>query len=330
MNCDQNSLHEPGPTELHQAFLDATSQAVLAGHLDLYCTHFALPYVVVHVDGETVVETPEELIKYAEMLYAVGQQNLVSDYIRVSHGARRLDETTIEGQHVSYILSKARLVADPFRSRILLTLSDGRWLCTRTEHEMRAKAYPLTLLASEPGHFERVQTETSPASGRSSVDADAQHKAFLASLDAANHSGDFEAWCAHFVFPTIVHLPDANRVFRDPSEVKEIFFGNQNRVAHDGTRAVIRRKPIACRPLRQGQLLGFHEAVWEIDGEIVKGPVYSRYLIVPNDGVPRVTELTNALSLEHLETGTLEAVDWFPTHADVEARAEVQRARDSL
>jgi DNA-binding transcriptional regulator YdaS (Cro superfamily) len=127
-------------TGIYQRNLDAVSEALWSGDLELMLEHIALPNQMLTDDAEFVIASPDEMLLVMQDFRAALVGMGADSYVRLCRGAAfvtgRADMIT--GLHDTYILRDGRALRPPYLNQMtLIRTRSGTWQGMRIEARTR-------------------------------------------------------------------------------------------------------------------------------------------------------------------------------------------------
>lgn len=121
---------------LYQAFIDSMSDAVHDGDFDEWCAHYTFPHEIHYDATDHLAKTPDDVVAFFDLMRQ-NMKNLGADcMIRTARYAEFLSDDRIFGYHNTVLVSGNRVVFGPVKSRMMLTLEDGRWKCSSVTNSL--------------------------------------------------------------------------------------------------------------------------------------------------------------------------------------------------
>jgi len=130
--------------DIYQANLTAVSRALWVRDLAAMLDHIALPNMMLTVDAQVVLSTPQEMseamLRFRDHLQDIGAEA----YHRTCQEAKFLDadRRTIVGWHTTYILRGGTCLVEPFTNQMTLLRIDAAWKGVRIETATRTTECP--------------------------------------------------------------------------------------------------------------------------------------------------------------------------------------------
>lgn len=107
---------------------DLLTKALLFGNFELYRSIFTLPVRFAPKDGKAYVLSDEQALREDFDLYvSIIKLHGVTDIYRQFLGYDRVGDGLMSVRWTTHILVRARRLADPFATRMLVALGDGGW-----------------------------------------------------------------------------------------------------------------------------------------------------------------------------------------------------------
>lgn len=129
-----------------QSYLDGLAAAILRDDWDTYRDGISLPCAIVTHDESKIIATEEELRVGYETFRDTLRTQRVTDYIRLVDQAHHLDVDLISGSYVSHIIAGGQRVLPPYRSVMVLRLTDNRWRAASVTNGLANSRWPLIRL----------------------------------------------------------------------------------------------------------------------------------------------------------------------------------------
>lgn len=115
------------PLALYQRFLNKLTQANVAGDFDGYVALCQFPYSWHARAEDTVVNNPDEVRPFFNMMSGLLQNNGIEEFVRIADHAEFLNGNTICGYHTARFLKDGRDAIEPVKSRMILHRVGVRW-----------------------------------------------------------------------------------------------------------------------------------------------------------------------------------------------------------
>jgi hypothetical protein len=191
--------------DIYQRHLDVSTRFVVAGDAEGYTVHAQLPFVFRTAMGVEVAETAADMAHDIRRVHEAIKALGATDYFRIARSARFLDDSTVEGFHVTHALRGAVPVFEPYESRMILRLVNGAWKTCFAEHEL---AHPV-LSGRKPhaltGVFSSRWTGADARPAADPAEALPIYRATVGRIASFATDGDFENWIALYTTPHTVH-----------------------------------------------------------------------------------------------------------------------------
>lgn len=306
-------------TDIYQAYLDASTRLVISGEAEAFCDHVQLPLIYRTGRGVEVIETASDLAADVRKAYLWQQDQDVTDYHRIARSGRFLDEDTIEGFHVTYMLRGAVAVVEPYASRAILRRTDGRWRISYAEHELADAPYHGRNAKAQHGLFSAMWERAPSPIRQNQCSAIDIYTSRITSFAEAASAADFDAWLDHYTLPHSVHYDSADRQVEHRDDARFFFDMLQNTFRQTGANT-FSAEPISAVFVSDDRLLGYHNATLTLDGQVRFGPLRSRMVWVLHEGQWRCNSVANALSTAAFQSCAFEPSPILPTMREIQKR----------
>lgn len=305
--------------DIYQAYLDASTRLIVRGEADAFCDYVQLPLIYRTGRGVEVIETLSDLTADVIKAYRWQQEQDVSDYHRIARSGRFLDEDTIEGFHITYILRGAIAVVEPYASRAILKRTGGAWRISYAEHELADAPYHGRDARAQHGLFSDVWQRAPSVIRQNQCSAIDVYTARITSFATAASAADFDRWLEHYTLPHSVHYDSADQKVETRADARIFFEMLQNTFQRTGA-DTFTAEPLSAVFVSDDRLLGYHNATLTRDGEVRFGPLRSRMVWVLKDGQWRCNSVANALSTAAIQSGAFEPSPVLPTMREIQKR----------
>jgi hypothetical protein len=307
--------------DIYQTHLDVSTRFVFKGDATGYLDHVQLPFVFRTAQGAEVVETAADMAGDIARIHASLTALRTTDYHRIARSARYLDDSTIEGFHVTYALHNAVPVLEPYESRMILRHAGGVWKASFAEHELSNPILSHRSAQAMHGVFSS-RWNTPPSHGRrSQLEALPLYRSVVKKIAEHASGTDADAWYACYTQPYTVHYDEGDGVIETADQSRR--FHTLLHEAMDNCGAdTLTVKPTSAIFLSDDRLLGYHNATLTRNEETLFGPVQSRMILVEENGNWLCNSVSNALSTSALAEGTLVRSDTFPTMREIQKRTK--------
>lgn len=309
----------PDPHVIYQDWLDKTSSALMTGDADVFVAATHLPFIMRTSMSETILETPEDLLGDVRNVIQALKSQQVTNYIRLVKQARYLDEVTIEGWHSTYVLRNATSVTPTYANRMILRRMGDVWKVLEADHELSGSRFPMTLMRSDPGSFEKVWANAKADIHATQARAEPIYQVFLDSMSDAVNTPDFDAWSAHYIYPHEIHYDETDHVAHSPEDVR-VFFEMQKAQMDDIGNARMIRSARYAEFLPDDRIFGYHDTIIASGNETAFGPVKSRMMLTFDSGQWKCGSVTNSLSQETPSESEFKVSSKLPTMREIQER----------
>lgn len=314
-----SSTRMPDPHTIYQDWLDTTSDALMDGDANAFTARMAIPFIMRTSGGETVLETVEDLHSDTVNVIQTLKAQLVTNYIRLVKKARYLDEETIEGWHTTYMLHDATAVTPPYGSRMILRLREGGWKAVEADHELSGDRFPISLIRSDPGSFEKAWHDAKANISATQARAEPIYQVCIDAMSEALTPPDFDAWIANYTFPHEIHYDATDHAARTPEDVRVFFEMLVEQMQTLGATRIIRSARFA-EFLSDDRILGYHETIFVKGDQTVFGPVKSRMVLTNSEGRWKCSSVTNSLSQDNPSDAEFKVSVKLPTIREIQER----------
>lgn len=309
----------PEAIDIYQTHLDRSTRLVVAGDDAGFGHHVQLPFVYCTARGVEVVETAadmaDDIRNVRDAITALG----TTDYHRIARSARFLDDTTIEGFHVTHALRGAIPVFEPYESRMILRRVEGVWKACFAEHELADPVLSGRNPQALHGYFAERWSGARKHAPDNPEDAMEIYGATVARIAARAEAGDLDGWNANYTWPYWVHYDTGDDAVATPEQAGTYLAALHRAMAEVGADRLTVR-PITAIYLSDERLLGYHEISLTRDDACLFGPVQSRMIFVLRDGAWLCTSVANALSTRAFNEGTFVPSGSLPTLREIAKR----------
>lgn len=309
----------PDPHAVYQEWLDTSSTALMTGDLEGFVSMIALPFIMRTSNCETILETMEDLRDDTSNVIQSLKGQHVTHYIRLVKQAHYLNEDTIEGWHMTYVLRHAKSVTPTYANRMIMRRIEGVWKVTEGDHELSGDRIPLMLLRSAPGSFEAKWAAAKADISARQARAEPIYQAFLDSMSAVVNTPDFDAWCEHYTFPHDIHYDATDHVAHSPDDVRGFFEILREHMDSIGADRIIRSARYA-EFLSDERIFGYHDTILAQGDKTVFGPIKSRMMLTFEDGQWKCSSVTNSLSQETPSEAEFKPSTKLPTMREIQER----------
>ncbi|MBL4628527.1 MAG: hypothetical protein JKY00_10930 [Roseicyclus sp.] len=285
----------PDPHSIYQDWLDTASAALMDGNVEEFVSMASLPFIQRTSRCETVLEDRADLWNDVENVVQALKGEQVTHYIRLVKKARYLDEDAIEGWHTTYVLRNATAVTPTYGNRMILRKISDSWKVTEADHELSGDRFPVMVLRSDPGSFEKVWRGAKADISATHARAEPIYQVFIDSMSEAMSASDFASWCEHFTFPYDIHFDDTDIRAERPEDIRAFFDMITDQIRDSGADRMIRSARYA-EFLSDDRIFGYHDAIIVKGDDTIFGPVKSRMMLIHSEGQWRCNSVTNSLS----------------------------------
>lgn len=148
------------PVSVHEHLLEITRAAYFSGDEDAFVARFLLPQRVYTTAGDVTMTRPEDVSNLFHSQRARFLKLGVTDLVRVSISAEFLDEDTVKGTHVSYMLRDRLLLMQPYPNTGILRRVGGLWKVADTQYGGQDEVWQeLADALSHPPQYDPPRTE---------------------------------------------------------------------------------------------------------------------------------------------------------------------------
>ncbi|WP_224815494.1 hypothetical protein [Hasllibacter sp. MH4015] len=305
--------------DIFQRHLDATTKLVFAGHVEAFADHIMLPYVFRTAAGEDIAESRDELLSDIRKINAWLTSQGATDFHRIVHKARFLDDTSIEGTHVSYILRGAIPINDPYRSRMILKRDGDTWRAAYSEHELADALFPARDTRPRPGVFLSEDGFGSDPVIHDTARALPLYQGVIDTMSDLNIAGDFEGWMDLFTDPYDIHYEGRDFYATSPLRSRPFFDALVAEMAQCGADRLVREASFAAF-LSADRLMGYHQTTMRKGDEVRFGPIQSRMILNATDEGWKCASVTNSLANTDKLGAVFEIADHLPTLREIHGR----------
>ncbi|MEJ6389276.1 hypothetical protein [Gymnodinialimonas ulvae] len=127
---------------LYAAFVDALSETVHTRDVDAWCSYFAEPHEAHFDDADHIVGADEERRFFASLCTKMDALK-AKRFVRRVKFAEFVAADRIVGYHDTTMERDNEILFGPVRSRMVLTLKGGRWLCSSVTNSLSNKQFAL-------------------------------------------------------------------------------------------------------------------------------------------------------------------------------------------
>ncbi len=133
------------PLALYQEYLDTLSRTNMEDDFDGWCALCDFPHTV-HMDSlDEVIERPEEIRPFFDMLKKLIADNEVDDLRRQAHRAEFVSATQLCGYHETSLYSKGTCKIGPISSRYILRRTDTSWRAVSITNSVKNNQFPYSI-----------------------------------------------------------------------------------------------------------------------------------------------------------------------------------------
>ncbi|KNG94162.1 hypothetical protein [Pseudaestuariivita atlantica] len=293
------------PKMIYQAFIDDLSAVNLSGDFEAWAGMSEYPNSV-HTDTvDKVIGTPEDAKPFFDMVCALIAEHKIDTFHREAENAEFLDPSMIVGHHMIYMRSGGVDVVQPMASRMVIRKATGRWRMISVTNAVANDRYPYDRPEPSDGLIPdanvraRQRDAQGPGSARHlGIDPEESdpltiYAAFLTAVTAANREGDFELWDAMHLDRVRKHTPEADMTIDSRTERRAIFDAITDEIRRAGADSYV-RQPDFAEWLGPDRIRGKHRAIMSRDGQLVRQPLDSQFVLVREAGAWKVADVTNS------------------------------------
>ena len=143
------------PLALYQSFLNRLTAANVSGDFEGYLANVHLPYTNHSESNDEVMDTPDAVRKFFDMLTGMLTNNRIEEFLRIAQQAEFISNDTICGYHVARFIRDGRDALPSVRSRMILRREGVRWKLASVTNAVTRMEYPY----SEPVASDTLVTQ---------------------------------------------------------------------------------------------------------------------------------------------------------------------------
>ena len=140
-------------SDVSQALLDITGQALMKGDFDAFASVFHVPQHMATMAGSIYMETTEDMRRAFDEMHKYLQGIGATDLVRRCVAAEFKSPTRIEATHTSESLKGGQRLAGPYPGYSVLEKIDGHWKVTGSEYALEANDGQALAIASADAKY---------------------------------------------------------------------------------------------------------------------------------------------------------------------------------
>lgn len=125
---------------IYQDLLDRISKSYLDNDFDTYALMLRVPHDVGSFNTGLRLETRQDLRLLFDNMRARFVQQGITDYLRTCLAAGFNSPTEILGAHETRLMNRTQVVEQPFPSKSILRLENGRWWVVASDNAIDPKS----------------------------------------------------------------------------------------------------------------------------------------------------------------------------------------------
>ena len=279
--------------DIYQEVLDRTDLALKEFDYDLVKNHVAVPYRMVTTKAaktfDTAVEVKELFMTFSHAITTLG----VDEFRRTAQECSYLDDTTILGHHMSYLIRDGEPMVTPYPSMMTLKLMDGYWKITEAQNAVENDSWPILMPLSPI-------KDTLGAPGRARRDE--LFQTILDRITKAFDDDDFDQWERCVALPFSLISSEGIEIYNTIEDLRRDFIKYQRDIETSAITQIV-REARSTEMIGRDQMMGIYRTHF-LRGHVPALDPWDSAITMRNDnGLWRVTSNTRQHS--HLNWSVL-------------------------
>ncbi len=140
-------------SDIAEALLEITGDALLSGNFDAFAAVFHVPQVMATMAGPIHMETMDDMRRAFDEMHQHFKAIGVTEMVRTCVAADYKSSTRIESTHVSDLLHNGKRLSEPYPVFSVLEKVDGDWKVTGGEYALEpSNGQALALSRADVSH----------------------------------------------------------------------------------------------------------------------------------------------------------------------------------